>query len=546
MATRKPGRSRGLISADGGLGAIEDILEDSPIPPPPPAPERLAQPPAEALDPPAPTTPPPAAAPAAPPAAEGAVVAPPARGRGLSARTSEAAASAPRSRRSMQARHARTESRPATEEEHRWADARNVAREVILAELAPQMTGPDRLEGEDLEDEIKAVADRVLRRDDINIPASQRKTFIENFLSDTLGYGPLDELLTDPDINEVMCNSWDDVWIERKGKLLQTDVKFADNTSYRAVIERIVSGVGRRVDESSPMVDARLPDGSRVNAIIPPLALKGAVLTIRRFSEDPFTAQDLISFGTMSDDMAVLLEACVRGKLNMLVSGGTGTGKTTLLNVLSRFIPSDERIVTVEDSAELQLQQPHVVSLESRPANTEGRGEVTIRDLVRNTLRMRPDRIVIGECRGGEALDMLQAMNTGHEGSLTTIHANSPRDALSRLEMLVLMAGFELPEKAIREQIASAIDLIIQIQRLPDGSRKVTSVQEVQGMEDRAILLQELYHYETRTDDSGRYHGHAQATGLRPKFLEQMKLHGITVPAEILRAEPARPRARKN
>ncbi|MDX1510640.1 MAG: CpaF family protein [Nitriliruptorales bacterium] len=532
MATRKPARSRGLVAEDGGLEGLEEILEE--VGAGELEPERPSEEPAP-VEPAAPDEP-----------AEEQPESPP-RGRGLQARTAAAAQEPvrPSGRRQIGGRRRTEETRTVTEEEHRWADARRVAREVILAELAPKMAGPDRLEGTELEEEIMAVADRVLRRDDINIPASQRKTFIENFLSDTLGYGPLDELLTDPDVNEVMCNAYNDVWIERKGKLVQTDVKFADDASYRAVIERIVSAVGRRVDESSPMVDARLPDGSRVNAIIPPLALKGAVLTIRRFSEDPFTAQDLISFGTMSDDMAVLLEAAVRGKLNMLVSGGTGTGKTTLLNVLSRFIPEDERIVTVEDSAELQLQQPHVISLESRPANTEGRGEVTIRDLVRNTLRMRPDRIVIGECRGGEALDMLQAMNTGHEGSLTTIHANSARDALTRLEMLVLMAGFELPEKAIREQIASAIDVIIQIQRLPDGSRKVTSVQEIQGMEDRAVLLQEIYRYDPRTDDNGRYTGAAEPTGLRPKFLEQMKAHGITVPSEILRPRAAKPRVAK-
>jgi pilus assembly protein CpaF len=303
------------------------------------------------------------------------------------------------------------------------------------------------------------------------------------------------------------------------------------------VIDKIVTAVGRRIDESSPMVDARLPNGSRVNAIIPPLALHGSVLTIRKFAEDPYTAKDLVNFGTFSLEFVHVLEAAVRGKLNVLISGGTGTGKTTLLNVLSSFIPERERILTIEDAAELQLQQPHVVSLEARPANAEGRGEVRIRDLVRNALRMRPDRIVVGEVRGAEALDMLQAMNTGHEGSLTTVHANSPRDALSRIETMVLMAGFELPVRAIREQIASAINVIVQLERQPDGTRKVTSVQEIQGMEGDVILLQEVFKFQSQFASNGRQVGQLEATGLRPKFADKLIHSGIELPAKMFQRQ---------
>jgi pilus assembly protein CpaF len=326
--------------------------------------------------------------------------------------------------------------------------------------------------------------------------------------------------------------------VERDGRIESTDLQFADDRQYRAVIDKIVSAVGRRVDESSPMVDARLPDGSRVNAIIPPLALNGSVLTIRKFSKDPFTAKDLINFGTWTLDLMTVMEACVRGKLNVLVSGGTGTGKTTLLNVLSGFIPGTERIITIEDAVELQLQQTHVVRLESRPPNIEGRGEVTIRDLVRNALRMRPDRIVIGEVRGGESLDMLQAMNTGHEGSISTIHSNSPRDAISRLETLVLMAGMDLPLRAIREQIASAIDVVVQIARLRDGSRRVIQITEVQGMEGDVVTLSDVFvfDYAAGRDEHGRYLGHAVPTGIRPRFAERLLDVGVELPATIFTA----------
>jgi pilus assembly protein CpaF len=420
-----------------------------------------------------------------------------------------------------------------------WTEAKRKVRDLVLADLGPKISGPKPLKGPALEKEVKATLDRILRREDVRVSPIERQKFLNEVLSDTLGYGPLDEPLRDPGITEIMCNSYDDIWIERQGLIERTDYSFTDEVQYRQVIDKIVTGVGRRVDESSPMVDARLPDGSRVNAIVPPLAIHGAVLTIRKFAETPYTAKDLVNFGTFSLDFVNLMDACVRGKLNILVSGGTGTGKTTLLNVLSSFIPERERILTIEDAAELRLQQAHVVSLEARPANAEGKGEVRIRELVRNALRMRPDRIVVGEVRGPEALDMLQAMNTGHEGSLTTVHANSPRDALSRLETMVLMAGYELPVRAIREQIASAINVIVQLERMTDGSRKVTSVQEIQGMEGDTILLQEVFRFRPQLTAEGRQVGQMEATGLRPKFLEKLKGHGVEVPAKILHASAA-------
>jgi pilus assembly protein CpaF len=416
---------------------------------------------------------------------------------------------------------------------NKWSDAKRKVRDLVLKEIGPKLSGPKALSGAALEKEVKSCLDRILRREEVRISPMERHRFLAEVMSDTLGYGPLDAPLADPTITEIMCNGHDEIFIEREGLLELTDLSFADEDQFRQVIDKIVSAVGRRVDESSPMVDARLPNGSRVNAIIPPLALRGPVLTIRKFSEDPFTAKDLVNFGTFSLDFVHVLEACVRGKLNVLISGGTGTGKTTLLNVLSSFIPERERILTIEDAAELQLQQPHVVSLESRPANAEGRGEVRIRDLVRNALRMRPDRIVVGEVRGAEALDMLQAMNTGHEGSLTTVHANTPRDALSRLETMVLMAGFELPVRAIREQIASAINVIVQLERQNDGTRKVTSVQEIQGMEGDVILLQEVFKFHPHLSRDGRQIGELEATGLRPKFAEKLLEHAIDLPAKV-------------
>ncbi|MGQ0743790.1 MAG: CpaF family protein [Acidimicrobiales bacterium] len=415
-----------------------------------------------------------------------------------------------------------------------WHASKRKVRELVLAEVAPRM---ETMSSGEVATEVRAALDRILGRQDVKVSPRERRAFVAEVLQDTLGYGPLDPMLADSDVTEIMCNSYDDIWVETDGQLHHTGVTFSDEEQYRHVIDKIVAGVGRRVDESSPMVDARLPDGSRVNVILPPLAIGGPVLTIRKFAADPYTVKDLINFGTFTLDLSLVLEACVRGKLNVVVSGGTGTGKTTNLNVLSSFIPEGERIVTIEDAAELQLQQPHVITLEARPANAEGAGEVRIRDLVRNALRMRPDRIVVGEVRGGEALDMLQAMNTGHEGSMTTVHANSPRDALSRIETMVLMAGYDLPIRAIREQLASALDLFVHLDRTSDGRRVVTSVTEIQGMEGDIILLQELFAYRSRPRADGRPGGELVPTGLRPKFMDRLAERGIELPAKVLRPD---------
>jgi pilus assembly protein CpaF len=378
----------------------------------------------------------------------------------------------------------------------------------------------------------------VTEEEEVPLTAQERTALIEEIGADVLGLGPLEPLLDDPSITEIMVNGAHRIYVERAGRLSLSDSVFTSEEQLRRVIERIVSKVGRRIDESSPLVDARLSDGSRINAIIPPLAVDGSVLTIRKFAREPLTTADLVSFGTMTGDMAALLKACVEARLNIIVSGGTGTGKTTLLNVLSGFIPEDERIVTIEDAVELQLQQGHVVRLESRPANIEGKGEISIRDLVRNALRMRPDRIVIGECRGGETLDMLQAMNTGHEGSISTVHANSPRDALSRMETLVLMAGMDLPLRAVREQLTSAIDVVIQINRLRDGTRRITNITEVQGMEGDVATLQEAFtfDYSAGMDESGRFIGHSIATGVRPRFADRFAELGIPLSPTIFTA----------
>jgi pilus assembly protein CpaF len=375
--------------------------------------------------------------------------------------------------------------------------------------------------------------DIVKENDNINGITNMDELTAELF-NDLTGYGPINPLLLNDNVSEVMVNGPHQVYAERGGKLELTDIKFRDNDHVMAVLEKIVAPLGRRIDESSPMVDARLQDGSRVNAIIPPLALDGPTITIRKFSKDPFTIHDLIRFGTLTEEMAEFIKACVEAKLNMFVSGGTGSGKTTTLNVLSSFISNSDRIVTIEDAAELQLGQDHVVSLETRPPNIEGKGAITIRDLVRNSLRMRPDRIVIGEVRSGEALDMLQAMNTGHDGSLATGHANSPRDMVSRLETMVLMAGMELPIKAIRQQIAGALDVIIQQSRLKDGTRRITNITEVQGLEGDVIVLQDIFTFkQLGVDENGKILGKLVPTGIRPQFYEHMEVEGIHLPASI-------------
>ncbi|MDQ1911063.1 ATPase, T2SS/T4P/T4SS family [Paenibacillus sp. GD4] len=381
---------------------------------------------------------------------------------------------------------------------------------------------------------LDAMAVEIMKEDESFRGKIDRKKVIDELINDLTGFGPINPLLLDPEVSEVMVNGPSQVYVERGGKLELSYVQFRDDEHVMSIIEKIVAPIGRRIDESSPMVDARLPDGSRVNVIIPPLALKGPTITIRKFSKDPYTIDDLIRFGTVTKDMAVFLEACVKARLNIFVSGGTGSGKTTTLNVLSSFIPSDERIVTIEDAAELQLWQEHVVSLESRPPNIEGKGGITIRDLVRNSLRMRPERVVIGEVRGGEALDMLQAMNTGHDGSLATGHSNSPRDMIARLETMVLMAGIDLPVKAIREQIAGAIDVIIQQSRLKDGSRRITNITEVQGMEGDVIVLQDIFAYQQYgVDEQGKVIGRLLPTGVRPKFYERLESSGIHIPASV-------------
>ena len=382
----------------------------------------------------------------------------------------------------------------------------------------------------DREAMYKIVDDRV-NEDEFMIPRIDRVKVAIELFNDIMGYGPIEELVQNPDYSEIMVNGPDKIYVEDKGKLKLTDLKFRDEEHLMNIINRIVSNVGRHVDEASPMVDARLADGSRVNAIIPPLSLVGPVLTIRKFGKKPITAQQLLKFGSLTPNMLQFLEACVKGKLNIVVAGGTGSGKTTLLNVLSSYIPEDERIVTIEDAAEVQLKQEHVITLEARPANLEGKGAVTIRNLVKNALRMRPDRIIVGEVRSEETLDMLQAMNTGHDGSLTTTHANSPRDTVSRLETMVLMSGMELPLKAIRDQVSSAIDLIVQQSRLRDGTRKITSITEIVGMEGDVVSMQDIFVYETdgRVDASGKFIGKFRATGVRPNCLEKIRGNGVAV-----------------
>jgi len=414
-----------------------------------------------------------------------------------------------------------------------FKDLKERIQDKLVAELDPAM---DVSRTDEVRRTIQDMFEQILAQENIILSRSERERLFEGIVAEILGFGPLEILLADENVSEIMVNGPDKVFVERKGKLSKTNIVFESNEHVLKVIDRIVSPLGRRIDESSPYVDARLPDGSRVNAIIPPLALNGPTLTIRKFEKDPLTIDDLIRFGSMSAETAEFLKACVKSRLNIVVSGGTGSGKTTLLNVLSSFIPNDERIITVENAAELQLRQEHVVTLESRPPNIEGKGEVTIRDLVINCLRMRPDRVVVGECRGGETLDMLQAMNTGHDGSLTTAHANSPRDMLSRLETMCLMAGMDLPVRAIREQVASAVDVIIQQTRLRDGSRKVVNVTEVQGMEGDVIVMSDIFAFEQQGIENGKIVGRLKPTGIRPKFYERMEAAGIVLPPNVFGA----------
>lgn len=423
---------------------------------------------------------------------------------------------------------------------HKWKEDihRSLMVEVNWAEV--QNVFKDEKGREQLRGRVESLIIELMERLHINITdVSDRRRFVQEILDEALGYGPLEPLLKDPDISEIMVNGPFDIYIERKGKIYKTDTKFLNNDQLMVIIDRILSPLGKRVDEAMPYADARLPDGSRVNVIIPPLALNGPTVTIRKFSKKKLQAEDLIALGSVTKEILEFLRAAVIAKKNILISGGTGTGKTTFLNLLSSYIPNDERIITVEDTAELQLQQEHVVRLEARPPNIEGKGEVTIRDLVINTLRMRPDRIIVGECRGPEALDMLQAMNTGHEGSMTTVHANSPRDALSRLETMIMMAGMELPSKAIRQQIASAIHIIVQLSRMRDGSRKVTSVSEITGMEGDMITMQDIFVFrQTGFDDKGKVLGKFSATGVRPMCIEEIKYKGIKLPNDIFNPDP--------
>jgi pilus assembly protein CpaF len=399
---------------------------------------------------------------------------------------------------------------------------------------------------EERESLVKEALNKSYEQTGLKLPESIRKELFHDVLDELIGFGPIQGLLEDPQITEVMVNRPDKVYIERAGKLQETHVKFENDDHILRVIERIVSPLGRRVDADSPMVDARLPDGSRVNAVIPPVAIDSPTLTIRKFSKSKLTIKQLIEFDTLTPMMSDFLRACVMGRLNIIISGGTGSGKTTLLNVLSSFIPENERVVTIEDSAELRLDQDHVVRMESRPPDIDGRGQVTIRDMVRNSLRMRPDRIVVGECRGGEALDMLQAMNTGHDGSLTTLHANSPRDALSRLETMVLMAGMELPLKVIRQQVASAVDLIVHQSRMKNGPRKITAISEVSGMEGDTIVMTDIFKYEqTGVAEDGSVIGHFRPTGIRPMFSPQLEAVGYKLSAELFSTVSPRPAGRR-
>jgi len=406
--------------------------------------------------------------------------------------------------------------------------------EALLESLGPRLYDA-HIDQRELEQLVTHTLQGVLQRDETPMTSTDRMRVAQEVADDILGHGPLEPYLRDPDVSEIMVNGYDQIYVERSGLLYPVDAAFADEAHLRRTIDKVVARVGRRIDESSPMVDARLPDGSRVNAVVPPVALDGSLLTIRKFAVEPLTIGHLIHFGTMTPQVSDLLRCCVEGRLNIVIGGGTGSGKTTTLNVLSAFIPENERIITIEDAAELQLRQEHVLRLESRPPNLEKRGEITIRDLVRNAMRMRPDRIIVGEVRDAATLDMLQAMNTGHDGSITTIHSNSPRDTLSRLETMVMMAETELSQRAIRDQMASAIDLIVHQARLKDGSRRITHISEVQGSEGDVVMLQDLFFFDFHAglDAQGRHRGRLQGTGLRPMFLNRLADRGVQVPAGI-------------
>jgi len=406
-----------------------------------------------------------------------------------------------------------------------------IVEEINLAVL-------DEMDPEEVKPEVSRIVERFLEDEKVLLNVSERRALVEEILDELMGLGPIEPLLRDDTISDILCNTYKDVYIERRGILEKADCRFSDNAHLLNIIDRIISRVGRRVDESSPMVDARLPDGSRVNAIIPPAAIDGPLLSIRRFGTIPLKMEDLVNYKTITPEIAEFMADCVQAKLNIMISGGTGSGKTTLLNVLSGFIPGNERIVTIEDSAELKLQQAHVVRLEVRPPSIEGSGEITQRDLVRNSLRMRPDRIIIGEVRGPESFDMLQAMNTGHEGSLTTIHANAPRDSLTRLESMILQTGINLPEQAMRFMISSALDLIVQAERLIDGSRKIVSISEVVGMESNVITLQDIFVFEKRgINKEGKVIGRFKATGIRPNCADRLELAGIKIPDDLFSPE---------
>jgi pilus assembly protein CpaF len=417
--------------------------------------------------------------------------------------------------------------------EARAQDTYHELKQMIHRQLIDRLdlASLENVDNEFLQQQVDRVVRTLLKEQDLRLSPTDEERLVKEIRDETFGLGPIEPLLHDPEVSDILVNTYRQVFVERRGKLELTNVTFRDDQHLRVIIDRIVSRVGRRVDEASPYVDARLPDGSRVNAIIPPLAIDGPLLSIRRFAVKALTMQDFISFNTISEPMALVLQGVVKARLNVLISGGTGSGKTTTLNIMSGFIPPDERIVTIEDSAELQLQQPHVVRLETRPPNIEGKGQVAARDLVRNALRMRPDRIVVGEVRGEEVLDMLQAMNTGHDGSLTTLHANSSRDALTRLETLMQMSGISLPDKAMREQISSAIDVIVQVSRLSDGKRKIMAISEITGMEGNVVTMQDVFTFKrTGMGENGQVMGQFVSTGIRPRFLDRLKVSGVELP----------------